>query len=296
MRRLLVFVAALWLAGAALAQPILPVPKLTARVIDQTGTLTPAQVDALTAKLAAIETQRGSQVVLLMVPTTAPEDIASFGFRVADEWKVGRRDVGDGLVIIVSKNDRRVNIEVARTLEGAVPDVLAGRIISEQIKPAFKAGDYAGGLNAAIQLKRSGIPFTVIEKNADVGGTWFENRYPGCRVDTQSRSYTNLFGVDYSYPYPYCPASENERYFHWIADRFELRDDILFETEVQSAAWDETASEWQVTIDGPDGERVLRANGIITAVGFLNRPKLPDIEGMSDFRGPSFHSARWPET
>jgi uncharacterized protein len=129
---------------------VLPVPPLSARVIDQTGTLTPAQVAALTAKLAAIETQRGAQIVVLIVPTTQPEDIATFGYRVADTWKVGRRDVGDGLVVIVAKNDRRVNIEVARTLEGPIPDVLAGRIISEQIKPAFQANDYAGGLNAAI--------------------------------------------------------------------------------------------------------------------------------------------------
>ena len=156
-------------------------------------------------------------------------------------------------------------------------------------------GGGLGGLNAAIHLKRAGIPFTVIEKNADLGGTWFENRYPGCRVDTQSRSYTNLFGVDYSYPYPYCPASEHERYFHWIADTYGLRDDIVFDTEVRSLAWDEDSSEWHVTIDGPDGERVLRANGVITAVGFLNRPKLPEIEGMLDFQGPSFHSARWPK-
>ena len=153
MRRLLaLFVAAcaLMCAGVAQAQAVLPVPPLSGRVIDQTGTLTPAQVGALTAKLAAIETQHGAQVVVLMVPTTQPEDIASYGFRVADTWKVGRRDVGDGLVIIVAKNDRRVNIEVARTLEGPIPDVLAGRIINEQIKPAFKADDYAGGLNAAI--------------------------------------------------------------------------------------------------------------------------------------------------
>jgi 4-hydroxyacetophenone monooxygenase len=155
-------------------------------------------------------------------------------------------------------------------------------------------GGGLGGLNAALQLKRAGIPFTVIEKNPDVGGTWFENRYPGCRVDTQSRSYTNLYGVDYSYPYSHCPASENERYFHWMADTFELRDDIVFETEVRSMAWDEDTSEWLVSIDGPDGERVLRANAVITAVGFLNRPKVPEFEGMSDFRGPSFHSARWP--
>ena len=142
---------ALWFAAAlAHAQQVLPVPPLSARVIDQTNTLTPPQVAALTAKLAGIETQRGAQIVVLIVPTTQPEDIATYGYRVADAWKVGRRDVGDGLVIIVAKNDRRVNIEVARTLEGPIPDVLAGRVISEQIKPAFQANDYAGGLNAAI--------------------------------------------------------------------------------------------------------------------------------------------------
>ena len=137
-------------AGAVRAQDVLPVPPLSGRVIDQTGTLTPAQSQALTTKLAALETKAGSQLVLLLVPTTQPEDIASYAQRVADVWKVGRRDVGDGLVIIVAKNDRRVRIEVAKTLEGAIPDLAAKRIISEQISPAFKAGDYAGGLNAAV--------------------------------------------------------------------------------------------------------------------------------------------------
>ncbi len=142
--------AALCLAGAAHAQDVLPVPPLSGRVVDQTGTLSAAQAQALNAKLAAIEAQRGAQIVVLIVPTTQPEDIASYGQRVADTWKVGRRDVGDGLVIVVAKNDRRINIEVAKTLEGAIPDVLAGRIINDQIKPAFKVNDYAGGLNAAI--------------------------------------------------------------------------------------------------------------------------------------------------
>ena len=143
--------ALLCIASAAPAQDVLPVPPLAGhRVIDQTGTLTPAQTQALSSKLEAIETQRGAQVVVLIVASTQPEDIATFGQRVADAWKIGRRDVGDGVVIVVAKNDRRINIEVAKSLEGAIPDVLAGRIINDQIKPAFKANDYAGGLNAAV--------------------------------------------------------------------------------------------------------------------------------------------------
>ena len=147
---LLLMLACCGAIGAALAQDVQPVPPLTGRVIDSTGTLTPAQSQALEAKLASIETRRGSQLVVLIVPTTAPEDIAAYGQRVADQWKIGRRGIGDGLVILVAKNDRRMRIEVAKTLEGAVPDALAGRIISEQLAPAFRNNDYAGGLNAAI--------------------------------------------------------------------------------------------------------------------------------------------------
>ncbi len=161
--------ASLCIGGAAHAQDV-PVPPLSGRVIDQTGTLTPAQVQALSAKLEAIETQRGAQVVVLIVPTTQPEDIASYGQRVADTWKVGRRDVGDGVVIVVAKNDRRINIEVAKTLEGAIPDVIAGRIINEQIKPAFKANDYAGGLNAAVDKLSARIAGEALPEPAAKGG------------------------------------------------------------------------------------------------------------------------------
>ncbi len=132
------------------AQDLLPVPTLTSRVIDQTGTLSAAQRQALEAKLAALEAQRGAQLVVLMVASTLPEDIAAYAQRVGDAWRIGRRDVGDGLLIVVAKNDRRVRIEVAKALEGAVPDLAAKRIIGEQIGPAFKAGDFAGGLNLAV--------------------------------------------------------------------------------------------------------------------------------------------------
>lgn len=172
LQRLLACVVAslLWLATAAFAQDMLPVPPLSGPVVDQTGTLTPAQAQALTAKLEAIETQRGAQLVVLIVPTTQPEDIATYGQRVADTWKVGRRDVGDGLVIVVAKNDRRINIEVAKTLEGAIPDVLAGRIINDQIKPAFRANDYAGGLNAAIDRLDKAIGGEALPAPTGKGG------------------------------------------------------------------------------------------------------------------------------
>lgn len=157
--------AALLLAVAAVAhaQDVLPVPPLSGRVIDQTGTLTPAQVEAMSAKLAALESKRGSQLVVLMVASTQPEDIAAYGQRVADQWKIGRLAVGDGLLIVVAKNDRRVRIEVAKALEGAVPDLAARQIIGEVISPAFRKGDYAGGLNAAIdrldaRIGNEGLP------------------------------------------------------------------------------------------------------------------------------------------
>ena len=129
---------------------VLPVPALSARVIDQTGTLTPEQVRALSDKLKALETQRGSQVVILMVPTTQPEDIAAYAQRVGDAWKIGRREVGDGLLLVVALQDRTMRIEVAKTLEGAIPDLMASRIIERTLKPAFQAGAYAEGLSAAI--------------------------------------------------------------------------------------------------------------------------------------------------
>ena len=147
----------------ALAQSVLPVPPLSGRVIDQTGTLTAQQVTALEAKLAAIEAQRGSQVVVLIVATARPEDIATFAQRVAATWKIGRKQEGDGLLLTVAKDDRDVNIQVAAALQGAVPDVAAGRIIREQIIPAFRNGDYAGGLNTAVdrlgeRIASEGLP------------------------------------------------------------------------------------------------------------------------------------------
>ena len=139
-----------WIAPAR-AQDVLPVPALTARVIDQTGTLSPEQIQSLSSRLAALEQEKGSQVVILMVPSTAPEDIAAYANRVASQWKLGRKNVGDGALIIVALKERRMRIEVARALEGALPDILVKRIIDQHMVPHFRQGDFAGGLDAAVQ-------------------------------------------------------------------------------------------------------------------------------------------------
>jgi len=134
----------------AWAQDVRPVPVLSHQVMDQTGTLSTAQREALESKLARLERETGTQLVILMVASSQPEDIAAYAQRVGDAWKIGRKDVGDGVLIVVAKDDRKVRIEVAKALEGAVPDLAARLIIQSAITPAFKAGDYAGGLNLAI--------------------------------------------------------------------------------------------------------------------------------------------------
>lgn len=177
--RLLAALAALLLVAApAAAQDLRPVPVLTASVIDQTGTLSRAQVSALEAKLAAFERSSGAQLVVLMLPSTQPEDIAAYAQRVGDAWRIGRREVGDGLLIVVAKDDRKVRIEVAKSLEGAVPDLAARQVIDRALTPAFRAGDFAGGLNAAVdqlaaRIRGEGLPAPApAGRAADHGTQW----------------------------------------------------------------------------------------------------------------------------
>lgn len=145
---LAIVLSACWLPGWA--HGVLPVPALTAALIDQTHTLSVEESRAIEQRLRSIEAKSGSQVVVLMVPTTAPEDIAPFAYRVASSWKIGRKHVGDGLLIVVAKDDRRMRIEVARALEGAIPDLAAARIIDQQMAPQFRQGHYAAGILAAL--------------------------------------------------------------------------------------------------------------------------------------------------
>ena len=140
-------------AGLLLMHPLTQaqqaIPALTAHVVDHSATLDAAQLAQLEAKLAAFEQSRGAQIVLLLVPTTQPEDIASYSQRVADSWKIGRKGIGDGLLLVVAKTDRKVRMEVAKALEGAIPDLASKRVIDEAITPRFRQGDFAGGLDVA---------------------------------------------------------------------------------------------------------------------------------------------------
>ena len=150
-RLLLVVLAWVTLSlSPAWAQALVPVPPLTARVMDQTGALTAADVAALEQQLQTFEQQRGTQIVVLVLPSTAPEDIVDFTHRLGDAWKIGRRKVGDGLLLVVALNDRRLRIAPAKSLEGAVPDLAAQRIIDQVIAPAFRQGDVARGLRAGL--------------------------------------------------------------------------------------------------------------------------------------------------
>ncbi|WPB56750.1 TPM domain-containing protein [Xylophilus sp. GOD-11R] len=136
--------------SAARAQKLQPIPAPSMHVTDNTNTFDARQKGVLEARLVNFEQATGSQVAILMVQTTAPEDIAAYANRVGNTWKIGRRAIGDGLVIIVAKRDRKVRIEVAKALEGAVPDLAAKEVIDEAITPAFRIGDYVGGLTNAL--------------------------------------------------------------------------------------------------------------------------------------------------
>ena len=152
------------------------------------------------------------------------------------------------------------------------------------------------GILAAIRLEEAGIPYTVIEKNDAVGGTWFENRYPGCRVDVASQFYSYSFAMrpDWSEYFP--RREEIHDYFESCVDRFGVRPHIRFRTEVTRAAWDESASNWVLTLRDADGRTsTLLADAIISAVGQLNRPRHPDIPGLDRFKGTVAHTGAWPQ-
>ncbi|HTO00412.1 MAG TPA: NAD(P)/FAD-dependent oxidoreductase [Microthrixaceae bacterium] len=160
--------------------------------------------------------------------------------------------------------------------------------------PVVVIGAGQSGLLAGIRLKQAGIPFTIVEKNPGVGGTWWENTYPGARVDVGNHFYCYSFEPSHEWTEFFAQQPELQAYFQSVMERRGLEPHIQFETEVLGATWDDDAGTWSVRTRAVDGtENTLDARAVISAVGQLNRPSIPDIPGADSFEGPSFHSARW---
>jgi uncharacterized protein len=148
-RRLVALVLLALFCAVAQAQDLAPVPPLDSPVVDTTGTLDAATKQQLQSQALALQQRKGSQLQVLVVPTTQPEDIAQYAVRAFEEWKIGRKGVDDGVLLVVAKDDRRVRIEVGYGLEGAIPDATSARVIQEYLVPKFRSGDYAGGITDA---------------------------------------------------------------------------------------------------------------------------------------------------
>jgi 4-hydroxyacetophenone monooxygenase len=178
-------------------------------------------------------------------------------------------------------------------------DLRAPRWHKDDVNPdkPFKVviiGAGMSGIAAAHRLHEADVPYVVLDKNPDVGGTWLENTYPGCRVDIPNHYYSFSFAQRADWPLYYSPQSELYQYFRDCVDEFGIRPNIRFNTEVSSVEYDEGTATWTVcTVDGGGHESTIQANAVISAVGQLNRPQLPRIEGRESFAGPAFHSARW---
>ena len=160
--------------------------------------------------------------------------------------------------------------------------------------PVVVVGCGESGLLTGIRLKEAGIPFTIVEKNAGPGGTWYENSYPGARVDVGNHFYCYSFEPSDAWTEYFARQPELQAYFTSVMHKHDVEPHVRWRSEVTALRWDDTRARWDVTVKGPDGsETVLAARAVISAVGHLSRPHIPDIPGRETFAGPAFHSARW---
>lgn len=181
-------------------------------------------------------------------------------------------------------------------LAGTNPRAIAGPD-GLPVPPGFSVlviGFGASGLLAGIRLKEAGIPFEIVDKNADVGGTWYENSYPGCRVDVASHFYSYSFEHIGDFSAYYTRQPELHAYFRKVMAQHQIEPHVSFGLEAERAVWDEDSGQWTITVRAADGHTETRtASAIITGVGFLNRPLIPDLPGLDRFGGPVFHAAQW---
>ncbi|HET9610992.1 MAG TPA: NAD(P)/FAD-dependent oxidoreductase [Acidimicrobiales bacterium] len=215
-------------------------------------------------------------------PVPADEDV----LRIM-EFAVGGGEMADYLPLLEEELAHRGEDRRAPTWRKA--DVAPERDFQVVV-----IGAGMSGLLAGHRLAQAGVDFVIVDKNDDVGGTWYENIYPGCRVDNPNHNFSFSFAQRHDWPYHYSTQPVLHRYFRDCADVFGIRDRIRLRTEVSSAVWSDDDARWTVTVRTPDGaEEAIEADAVVSAVGQLNRPNYPDIPGLGSFAGPAFHSARW---
>ncbi|MCU1501592.1 MAG: hapE, partial [Ilumatobacteraceae bacterium] len=222
--------------------------------------------------------------------------------RFRDEGRTTANDDGDLQTIVefmaggVPMDDYMEMLVEELALHG--DDLRAPQWTKDELAPGrdFRVaivGSGMSGIIAAYRLKQAGIPYVIFDKNPDVGGTWMENTYPGCRVDIPNHYYSYSFAQRDNWPQFYSPQAELHRYFRQCVDEFGIRENIRLETEVTSIEYDDTSGMWTLCLNSPSGEETYTAHAVISAVGQLNRPQYPSIDGRESFAGETFHSARW---
>lgn len=161
--------------------------------------------------------------------------------------------------------------------------------------PVAIIGGGQGGIAAAVRLQQLGIPYVLFEKNTGVGGTWFENTYPGVRVDVPAHTYDLSYAPNHEWSSYFALGDEIRRYYQDVSDKLGVSDHIQFGCEVTSAIYDEASGNWTLTVRSAQGTQQHTFRAVISAVGQLNRPRWPEIEGLSSFKGKLVHSAMWPQ-
>jgi len=273
----------------------------------------------LTGDLSILEPELAPDQLLLLDPTAGlTPELLSRGKELAAAALIAHRDAG---CPAPPPPDEETILALINFVTGGVDDPQLLELIHEELAldeadhraPRWRHDEVApdrpfsvaiigagmSGIVAAHRLRQAGIDFTILEKDADVGGTWLDNIYPGCRVDVPNHFYSYSFAQSAEWPQFFSTQDVLLDYFRSCAEVFGLRPNIRFSTEVLSATWDDDAQQWVVRTlaagaDQDAGEVVEeRYDAVLSAVGQLNQPSFPDIEGRDSFAGPSFHSARW---
>ncbi len=237
------------------------------------------------------------------LPEAVQAEIRAAALKAILEWRAGKP-----IAIPEPSTELRLKM-LSRAMAEQVPaeydPIIAAELFPERgqagerlpVPEGFQVliiGAGVSGLCAAINLQRAGIPFTILEKSETVGGTWWDNRYPGAGVDTPNHLYSYSF-APYDWSMYFALRDELHAYLEHVAGQFGLRSQIRFATEVKSAVYDEAEQRWLVNVQKTGGSlEVLKANVVISAVGIFNPIKMPNIKGLDRFAGPSFHSAQWP--